>query len=87
MTLATEYLEPLSLFKMEPEESLEKINKTVKTLNKYLKTYEYHRLNIMSYFKNGMPAKEWDFPPQFVFAKMDKYMERLTMIAVRLLLE
>ena len=82
MTVATEYLEPLNLFKLEPEESLEKINTTVKILNKYLKTYEYYRLNILSFFKNGMPPKEWDFAPQFVFNKMEKYMERLRMISV-----
>lgn len=82
MTLANEFVEPITLFKMDPEESLEKISKAVKSLEAYRRSYESHRFKILSYFKNGTPAIDWDFAPQLVFTRFDKFNERLNMIVV-----
>ena len=40
---ASEFLEPIDLFKGEPEESVEKIKVTFNTLDAYQKSYEKHR--------------------------------------------
>ena len=77
------YLKPIELFKMEPEEAMEKIKKTFSTLESYLNSYETHKKKILTYFKNGIPPKEWEFSPKLVFAQWDKFMERMNMINVR----
>jgi dynein heavy chain, axonemal len=78
-----EYLEPIDLFKGEPEESMEKIKKTFSTLEGYIKSYDAHKLKVMSYFKNGIPPRDWEFSPKLVFARWEKFMERMNMIRVR----
>lgn len=77
---ATEYLEPIDLFKGEPEESIQKIRTTFNTLEAYKNSYETHRAKIKDYFKNGNPAREWEFTPKLVFARWDKFMEKMDMI-------
>lgn len=82
MKRANEYLEPVELFKGEIEESMEKIRVTYNILQAYKKAYEEYKGKVKSYFKNG-DAKEWEFTPKLVFARWDKFMERLEMIKVR----
>ncbi len=79
------YLKPIELFKMEPEEAMEKIRKTFSTLETYLNSYEDHKKKILTYFKNGIPPKEWEFSRNLVFALWDKFMERMNMINVKVL--
>ena len=79
---ASEFLEPIDLFKGEPEESVEKIKVTFNTLDAYQKSYEKHRAKVKEYFKNGLPAREWEFTPKLVFARFDKFMEKMNMIRV-----
>jgi dynein heavy chain len=79
---ASEFLEPIDLFKGEPEESVEKIRTTYNTLEAYKSSYEKHKAKVKSYFKNGQPAKEWEFTPKLVFARWDKFMEKMNMIRV-----
>jgi dynein heavy chain len=80
---AGEFLEPLDLFKGEPEESVEKIKATYATVDAYVKSYEKHKLKLKTYFKNGQPAREWEFAPALVFARWDKFTEKLNKIRVR----
>lgn len=82
---ASEYLEPLDLFKGEPEESVEKIKSTYTSIEAYLKSYETHKAKLNTYFKQGNP-KEWEFARDLVFARWDKFMEKLNKIRVRFLL-
>jgi dynein heavy chain, axonemal len=79
---ATDFLEPLDLFKGEPDESVEKIRVTYEGLLAYKKSYETHKAKLGTYFK-GKPAKEWEFAPNLVFARWDKFMEKMNMIKVR----
>ena len=79
---AIEFLEPLDLFKGEPEESLEKIQVCFGIINGYQKSYLAHKSKIKEYFKNGMPVREWEFTPKLVFARFDKFMEKLDNIRV-----
>lgn len=80
---AGEYLEPIDLFKGEAEESIEKIKKTYSTLEAYINSYNKHKAKVVSYFKNGIPPKDWEFTPKLVFARWDKFMERFDMIRVK----
>ena len=82
MKRANEFLEPLDLFKAETEESIEKIRQTFTTLDAYQKTYNEYKEKVESYFKNGSPAKLWEFAPKLVFARWDRFMERMNMIRV-----
>lgn len=80
MKRAGEYLEPIDLFKGEPDESIEKIRTCYTALESYEKSYNTHKEKILSYFKNGLPAKDWEFSRNLVFARWDKFMERMNMI-------
>ncbi|CAF2140297.1 unnamed protein product [Rotaria magnacalcarata] len=80
MKQASEFMEPIDLFKGEPDESMEKINTTVRSLEAYQSAYITYKNNLKSYFKDGEPVKEFDFAPKLVFAKWDKFMERVRII-------
>jgi len=58
---ASEYLEPIDLFKNEPDA---------------------HRIKVLSYFKNGIPPREWEFTSKLVFSRWDDFIERINMIRV-----
>ncbi|CAF0714705.1 unnamed protein product [Brachionus calyciflorus] len=77
---ASEFLEPIDLFKGEPEESVEKIKTTFNILEAYQTSYEKHRAKVKDYFKNGNTPREWEFTPKLVFARWDKFMEKMNMI-------
>ncbi|CAF3393401.1 unnamed protein product [Rotaria sp. Silwood1] len=80
MKQASEFMEPLDLFKGEPDESMEKINLTVRSLEAYQSAYLQYKSNLKNYFKNGEIVKEFDFAPKLVFAKWDQFMERVRII-------
>ena len=73
-------MEPLDLFKGEPDESIEKINQTVHSLEAYYSAYLHYKNNLKNYFKNGEVVKEFDFSPKLVFARWEKFMERVRII-------
>jgi dynein heavy chain len=82
MRRASEFLEPLDLFKGEPDESVEKIRTCFNVLNTYEKCYDSHKAKLLSYFKEGgLEAKDWEFSRKMVFARWDKFMERMNMIS------
>ena len=81
MKRASEYLEPIDLFKGEIEESMEKIRICFNCLEAYEKTYNEYKDKVGSFFKNE-PPKLWEFAPKIVFARWDKFMERMNMIRV-----
>ena len=82
MKRANEFLEPLDLFKGELEESTEKIRITYNALDAYEKSYHEYKEKIGSYFKNDTQPKLWEFAPKLVFARWDRFMERMNMIRV-----
>jgi len=82
MRRASEFLEPLDLFKGEPDESVEKIRTCFNVLNTYEKCYDSHKAKLLGYFKEGgLEAKDWEFSRKMVFARWDKFMERMNMIS------
>lgn len=82
MKRASEFLEPKDLFKNEPEESIEKIKKTLNTLEAFRKSFETHKAKVISYFKNGIPPREWEFTSKLIFTKYENCISRIIMIRV-----
>jgi dynein heavy chain len=82
MKRANEYLEPIDLFKGEIEESMEKIRITYNSLEAYQKAYNEYKVKVGLYFKDDRQPREWEFTPKLVFARWDRFMERMHMIRV-----
>ena len=78
------FLEPLEIFKGEAEETIEKVEMARKILKHFRDTYEHHRLHIRDYFKEKEP-RSWEFAPQLVFHRFDKFVERVEMVHVSLI--
>lgn len=60
---------------------MEKIADAVKVLELYRGTFHEKKTHLDKYFKDK-PVVEWDFPPDFVFSRIDSLMSRLKMIEV-----
>ena len=75
------FLEPLEIFKGEVEETIEKVELARSILKNFRETYEHHRLHIKDYFKEKEP-RSWEFAPQLVFHRFDKFVERVDMVHV-----
>lgn len=72
-------MDPTEIFKGEVEETIDKVKKALASLHCFKNTYEEHRLKLKDYFKDGEP-KEWEFAPQLVFHRYDKFVERVETI-------
>lgn len=66
---------------MDPDEGLEKIGDALKLMDLYRKTFNEKKNGLITYFKDS-PVVEWDFPPEFVFSRIDNLISRLRMIEV-----
>ena len=75
-------MEPGEIFKLEPEEALEKAHSALTVLHGFKDIYHEHRNKLKEYFKDKEPL-EWEFASPLVFARLDKYMERLATLEVR----
>lgn len=71
MKKGSEHLEPMDLFKGEIDEALVKIDDTFDALKSFYSEYELIREKM---------SKVWDFSPALVFAKWDRFMERMNLI-------
>jgi len=80
----TEFLDPIHLFKLEPEEAVEKVETCLQTFNAYASCYEAHRVKVKKYFKNGLPSRGWEFTPKLAFNRFDRFVEKIKMLKVRL---
>ena len=45
-------------------------------------TYEEHKAKLKDYFKDGKEPIEWEFAPQLVFHRYDKFLDRVKTVAV-----
>ena len=74
-------MEPTEIFKGEVEETIEKVQIAVKILRAFRNTYEEHREKLKDYFKDKEPI-EWEFAPQLVFHRYDKFLGRVETVSV-----
>ena len=67
---------------MEPEEGIERLQDALKICQCYQDTYHDRRSHLAQYFKER-PVVEWDFQPGLVFARLERLMEQMCLIEVR----
>lgn len=76
------YLSPEDLFKEETEEALEHVQIAVNVLRTFKQSFQSHRNNLGSFYRDSNEFKPWDFRSQLVFARYDRFLERLMKIEV-----
>ncbi|XP_078083834.1 dynein axonemal heavy chain 11 [Mustelus asterias] len=77
---ALNYLIPEEIFKVEIEEALEKVQLTIHVLKSFKNCFHQHRLKLFQYYSHTTEVKHWDFPTQMVFARFDRFLDRLLKI-------
>lgn len=77
---AKSYLSPEDLFKEETEEALEHVQIAVNVLKSFKHSFKSHRSNLGSFYGDSNEFKPWDFRSQLVFARYDRFLERLMKI-------
>ncbi|KAK3091630.1 hypothetical protein FSP39_021358 [Pinctada imbricata] len=80
INMARNFLDPTEIFKGEVEETIEKVRKACAVLKAYKDTYEDHRERLKSYFPEGTEPRLWEFAPKLVFARYDKFVERVEIV-------
>lgn len=56
----------------------------MKTLEAYRATYEEHKAKLKTYYKEGEKVNEWEFAAPLVFARYDKFVERVKTLRVNI---
>ncbi|XP_060774018.1 dynein axonemal heavy chain 11 [Neoarius graeffei] len=77
------YLIPEELFKMELEEGVERVQRSLQVLRAFKHTFQQYRDRLSPtgpYSQPGRFVKAWDFPSQIIFQRVDRISERLLMI-------
>ncbi|XP_076257481.1 dynein beta chain, ciliary-like [Rhynchophorus ferrugineus] len=80
-------LDPSSIFQGEPDEMYEKIEHTMKILNKFQESFEYVREHLDSYYREpeegteDVPVKKpWNFHRRNVFHRLILFLDRLNLV-------
>jgi len=70
------------------EETHDKLLSALAGLDTFKQTYEGHRLRLSEYRSNSSndPSmlEDWEFPPQIIFHRYDRFLARLANIRVRI---
>ncbi|XP_075070448.1 dynein axonemal heavy chain 11 [Mixophyes fleayi] len=74
------YLSPEDLFKEETEEALEHVQIALNVIRSFKHSFQSHRSNLGSFYRDSNEFKSWDFRSQLVFARYDRFLERLMKI-------
>lgn len=80
--MARAHLGGSAVFQMEPEEGLVKCQAVVNALQMFRDLYDIHKRELPVYFNEADEAKNWDFLPQLVFKRYDKFLERMKKLLV-----
>ncbi len=72
------------ILKMEPDEGLERLRDALKVCTGYVSTYHDRRSHLDEYFKGEEAVVGWEFRSTMVFARMDRLINQLMIIQVRL---
>lgn len=67
---------------MEPEEGLDKVKEAADVCRSYRSYYFKKKAKIAKLFKEDVPIVEWSFNTELIFARLDNFIERLTLIEV-----
>ncbi|XP_076453714.1 LOW QUALITY PROTEIN: dynein beta chain, ciliary-like [Babylonia areolata] len=77
MEMARNFLAPDELFKGEVEETVDKVRKAALVLKAFKQQFEEHRQKLKTYFKEDQDPLMWEFAPDLVFARYDKFVHRV----------
>ncbi|KAM4689042.1 dynein axonemal heavy chain 11 [Discoglossus pictus] len=80
MDQSKSYLEPEDLFKQETEEALERVQIALKALRSFRNSFSSYRSKLGAFYTDSKKIKLWDFRSQMVFARYDRFLERLMKI-------
>ena len=54
----------------------------MKTLHAFRDSYEEHKAKLKTYYKEGQQVNEWEFAAPLVFARFDKFVDRVGTLKV-----
>ena len=74
-------MDPTEILKGDLEETVDKVQAALKNLKAFKSQYEEHNHKLKDYFNEKEPL-EWEFTPELVFHRYDKFMDRVEMIYV-----
>jgi len=80
ISIATRYLDPDSLFKKEPDESLVNLQKVIKILEEHKICFKEYRDKLPSFVLPERTPIMWTFRPKDIFERFDYFMKRLYVI-------
>jgi len=80
------FMDPEDIFKCEVEETHDKLLSVLGALNTFKETYEDHRRRLSEYRSSSSISdatlEDWEFPPQIIFHRYDRFLARLANIRV-----
>ncbi|XP_026855443.2 LOW QUALITY PROTEIN: dynein heavy chain 9, axonemal [Electrophorus electricus] len=82
---AQSHLNPEDILKGDIVESLARVQMTLDVLTHFKRTFEDRKNNLSQYQRKGLEVKPWSFSPCMVFARLDRFVERLKIIEAFLL--
>ena len=80
ISLAKKHIDPSTVFQIEAEEALEKVNISISTLKEFKSCYRQYKAKLPSYFSNESRVKKWSFQEHLIFQKYDTFIDRLKFI-------
>lgn len=81
ISLAKKHIEPSTVFQIEVEEALDKVNVSISTLKEFRNCFRKYKAKLPSYFSNSSRVKKWSFQEHLIFQKYDNFIERLKIIS------
>lgn len=82
ITRARDYMTETPIFQIEPSVGQERTEITVNTLQLFRELYDENKGELPIYFSQESEAKNWDFLPHLVFARYDKFLDKMKKIKV-----
>ena len=75
------FLDPENILKGEVDEAYDQVKVAVKVLADFKRLYFEYCEKLPSYFKEGQPKVLWEFRPNLIFHRFDKFANRVNLIA------
>ena len=78
--MARTYLDPSSIFQIEVEEALDKVNISIRNLKEFKTTFQQFKAVVPTYFTEEKTPKTWEFQEALIFKRFDDFLERLNTV-------
>ena len=80
MSLVKKHIDPETVFQIEVEEALDKVNLSLITLKEFKNCFKEYKEKVPSYFQDKKP-KSWSFQEHLIFKKYDTFLDRLKILS------